>query len=121
MINKNRVITSVIFFSLSVVVLSFTFYSEPIRHGDGHEYALITQAFINHLSPDIRIDDIVVREQQLSMFPSSGFVPEIFDAIKQTISSDSKMVHGVYRAENGSYYGYHFWLYPAYVAAVEVA
>lgn len=103
----------------TISLLGFVLFSIPTRHGDGHEYSLITQAFLNHQTPDIRQSDIKDRLDQLNIYKSIGYIPEIFNQIKLTIENKQNSSHGVFRSENGLYYGYHFWLYPAYVACIE--
>lgn len=108
-----------IFFIITISLLSFVLFSTPTRHGDGHEYSLITQAFLNHQTPDVRQNDIKDRLTQLSNYKSTGYVAEIFDQIKLTIDNKQDVYHGIFKAEDGLYYGYHFWLYPTYVACIE--
>lgn len=110
------------FFVLLTLCLGFLMYAwlaKPVRHGDGHEYSLISQAFIDHSSPDIRLNDVEVRKAQISTHPSDGYIPQIFDDVISAIVSDKSDIYGIYRSSSGLYYGYHFWFYPAIVASVE--
>lgn len=117
--NENFIARS-IFVLGAVLLLGFAIFAVPVRHGDGHEYSVTAQAFLNHFSPDIRVEDIAEREHQLRLFPSQAYVPEIFQSLKRMISEESEECWRVYRAGNGKYYGLHFWAYTAYVAGVEV-
>lgn len=116
---KEASIARLIFVLGAVLLLGFAIFSVPVRHGDGHEYSVTVQAFLNHFSPDIRVGDIAERESQLHLFPAQGYVQEIFDGYKRMISEKQRSFHAVYLAENGQYYGLHFWVYTAYVACVE--
>jgi len=111
-----------IFILASLILLAFTVYSTPTRRGDGHEYSVIAQAFLNHLSPDIKSEDITVRSEQTDSFLNNDYSKEVFAAMKDVISSGriDKPGWGLFYAKNDAYYGFHFWLYPAYVAGVEV-
>jgi hypothetical protein len=109
----------IVFVMFCVLVLSYTCLSKPVRHGDGHEYSLISQAFVSHMSPEIRVSDVVERERQIQSYRSRGYVREVFKRIEKTILEGSPAEHGIFRAQNSSYYGFHFWMYPGYVAAVE--
>ena len=117
--NKKVVITRLIFGLCALLLLGFTVFSMPIRHGDGHEYSVTVQAFLNHFSADIRIDDIAACEKLLEEFPCQGYVSEIFQGYKQQVFEKADGYQGLYRAESGKYYGCHFWGYAAYVACVE--
>ena len=109
-----------VFLLISMAILiAFAFLSKPTRTGDGHEYSLIAQAFVNHLTPDIRIEDVEVRERQIKNFQNNGYVQQIFDDLKKGIEVRTDQNAGVYRANNQKYYGYHFWLYPGFVAVIE--
>lgn len=110
-----------IFFCITVIFwMAYAVNSVPLRHGDGHEYSLISQAVINHYSVDVRADDITSRQNQLLKYPSQGYVPELFEKIKLCISTKKCNEHGLFLSKNDNYYGYHFWLYPAYAAIVEL-
>ena len=116
---KPVLIRASIFLLASAVLLSYAFLTTPNRNGDGHEYSIIAQAFLNHLSPDIRVDDADDRMQELTFYPNTGYHKKIFNAMKQLVSVGVKNEYGWFKAKNSQYYGYHFWLYPAYVASVE--
>lgn len=111
--------TWLIFLLGAGLLLGYAVSSMPVRRGDGHEYSLVSQAFLSHLSPDIRVEDIQQREDQLQQFPSRRYVPDIFEDIKSAVLQEKEESFRIYRAKNGQYYGCHFWLYPAYAAAVE--
>jgi len=63
------------------------------RMGDYREYALMTESWYNHLSPDMQAQDL---DTQI---------------VKTFIDNNSKILHGYYEAKNGRYYSYHFWMY----------
>jgi hypothetical protein len=111
----------VVVFAIGLIV--YAALAKPVRHGDGHEYSLTTQAFINHLSPDIRLEDVNTRMEQVQANRNEGYIQgqiEPFADIKQLLESRGNDRYGIFRSLSGDYYGYHFWAYPAVVAAVEV-
>ena len=57
--------TLVIIFAVYSMSLLFTsiFFVSPIITGDGHEYLGMTASFFHHLTPDLREEDIALREQ----------------------------------------------------------
>ena len=110
----------IVWFALvALVVIAYTVSVVPIRHGDGHEYSVTTEAFIRHLTPDIEAADVQARIDQIHHYSSLEYSAEYFEKIKDTITSNGTDWGGIYRAKSGLYYGYHFWLYPAVVSVVE--
>lgn len=106
---------SLIFFLLAYVITSL-----PVRHGDGHEYSLVTKAVLKHLSVNVELSDVLRREQDVKRYPSEGYSLEYYRDIKNNIESkEVQVAEGIYKGMDGKYYGYHFWLYPALVAVVE--
>lgn len=117
-VEKNILIK--IFTSCVILFFGYCTLSTPTRHGDGHEYAIVTQAFLCHFSPNIRIADIEQREKEIETYPNNGYGQTMFPSIKNVImQKEESNNYSVYRAKNEQYYGPHFWLYPAYVAVIE--
>lgn len=116
---KNIFVQEILLFALlAFVLLSFCLKTKPWRCGDGHEYSLITKAFLNHLSPDVRIEDIDSRELEIHLNPCKYYHSSIFNDIKNSIIKGFNTTD-FYKTSSGKYYGYHFWLYPLYVASIE--
>ena len=91
-----------------VVVFSF---SRSKLQGDVDEYLLMTIAIANHLSPDIRLDDI---------HRAQALLPEHAGLFQAT--ADGMVEHkqvpkpGFYRANNDAVYAIHFFSYSALAA-----
>ena len=83
-------------YALSLLFGSIFFVS-PCLTGDGHEYLGMTVSFFNHLTPDLREEDIVLREQIENK--NSRYFSE-----KYTYS-------GYFESLEGVRYSYHFWAY----------
>lgn len=69
----------------------------PTFVGDSGEYALMTESFFRHASPEIRYGDIMGVARA-----ASGFLRSIEFA---------EVLRGYFPAQNGSLYSYHFWAY----------
>lgn len=102
-INNNRIseilfptVTLFIVIAIMLIVGAGAFVT-PYRSGDGEEYMLMTEAFERHFSPDVTQEDI---EQAGEDYNYSAFEDLEIEKAK-----------GFFKAENGKYYSYHFWLY----------
>lgn len=80
------------------LLLNATTFKDPILVGDGHEYLGITISFFNHLSPDLREEDIKLRNH---IENKNGI----------SILEDFNY-NGYYLSLKGRWYSYHFWGYP---------
>ena len=69
----------------------------PAIYGDGHEYLGITSSFYNHLSPDLRQEDIALRKDIENR--NGIYFPETYDFA------------GYFESASGKWYSYHFWVY----------
>lgn len=99
-VNLDKIsILLLILFSLSLL-FSSVFIIKPIIAGDGHEYLAQTISFFNHLSPDLREQDIGLRKTIESDNNINFFL-------------DDKYIYYGYEKspQNGNYYPIHFWLY----------
>lgn len=117
--NFQNLIKKIIFLWMLIFLLGVALFSTPVRHGDGHEYSLISKAFINHLSPEIRTQDVVDRMHDLKNNRSEGYSSELFDKVRYCIDTKSCNEHGIFISKSGLYYGYHFWFYPLFSALAE--
>ena len=89
-------ISSVIFVSM----LSLT----PRRYGDGNEYFLMLESLGNHLSPDLRQEDI------------DGFYHGELNAFNEKIKHRA----GYLKNANDSWYSIHFWAYSLFSLPVKL-
>ena len=110
-----------IFLLISTVVLVFSISTTPRCYGDGHEYLIMAQAFLNHATPNIRVGDIVERQQQIASFSQKDCTPSTLAGMKSVVSLGiaDEPGYGLFHNKQGDYYSFHFWLYPAYVAIIE--
>lgn len=69
----------------------------PAIYGDGHEYLGITSSFYNHFSPDLRQEDIVLRED--------------IENRNEIYFSEAYDFAGYFESTSGKWYSYHFWVY----------
>jgi len=94
-IDKILVIISVVY-SLSLLFGS-VFLINPTITGDGSEYIGMTVSFFNHFTPDLREEDITLRDS-------------IFNRNK--IYLDKNLAYsGYFKSLGESCYSYHFWTY----------
>lgn len=80
---------------------------KPSVQGDGPEYLLMTESFFNHLTPDLREEDIETLEsvEERFSFPVFHRQPQQY----------------YFPARDGRLYSYHFWLYPLVNLPVKAA
>jgi len=91
--------TLVIIFAVYSMSLLFTsiFFVSPIIIGDGHEYLGMTASFFHHLTPDLREEDIALREQIEN---------------QNGINFGKNLTYlGYYKSLGGAWYSYHFGAY----------
>ncbi|MBK1990862.1 hypothetical protein A0J48_025705 [Sphaerospermopsis aphanizomenoides BCCUSP55] len=104
---------AVIFISILTMILTlYSLKTNPIKQGDGYEYALILQSFFNHFSPDIREADITSLMKIVDSQPSSYDVKVLQGTLEAFRNGDNEIYLGVLKSNRGEYFGYHFWLYP---------
>ena len=80
-----------------LLLLGSTFFISPTMTGDGSEYLGMTISFFNHFTPDLREEDIALRDR-------------IYNENK--ITPDRNLTYsGYFKSLDGAYYSYHFWIY----------
>ncbi|OFY66315.1 MAG: hypothetical protein A3H98_02870 [Bacteroidetes bacterium RIFCSPLOWO2_02_FULL_36_8] len=89
---------------------------EPRPLGDGVEYVLMTEAFYNHFTPDIRNDDVksFLNAHYFNTNGKSLYKYMYFNDLFTYLSSPKKLgdnKHGVFTAKNGKSFSYHFFFY----------
>lgn len=93
-----KILSLLIITLISIILLRGLFF-KPYISGDGHEYLAMTQAFENHLSPEINQQDVIDCNNSYEEF-----------YIKEVTS-----FRGLFKDNEGNYYSYHFWLYSLFV------
>jgi len=85
--------------TISIIIFTVAFNKTPHRQGDGHEYYMMAESFVNHRSFDMQPQDRkTVKEKSKSFAYRSCYI-------------DSKEHSGYFESLNGKYYSYHFWAY----------
>jgi hypothetical protein len=79
--------------------------------GDGHEYALMSEALLTRASPELRIEDIDSVEADMRAARTTLQLPWA-NQLRDVVSNRKPAGYGYFLANNGHYYSYHFWLYP---------
>lgn len=95
-VKNNRVIFAIILI-YSFCMIFFALFSRPVIIGDGREYLGMTISFVEHLSPELRESDIIIRNSIESKNQIS--FPESFEYV------------GYYPSQKGEMFSYHFWFY----------
>lgn len=104
---------ALIFISVfSIILILYCLTANPIREGDGYEYALILQSFFNHFSPDIREGDITSLIKIVETQPSTYDVKVLQGTLEALRNGENEIYLGILKSSRGDYFGYHFWLYP---------
>lgn len=108
---------------------SFNDFEKPFIKGDGHEYILMTEAFRNHGTPDIRFNDLVKFKQRFSKYHKwedlygAESYDRFIDFFKTTKSTYQENSHfGFFCNKDQKWHCQHFFFYslvnlPAYVLA----
>jgi hypothetical protein len=92
---------------------------KPYPSGDGVEYVITTEAFYNHLSPNLKADDIRSFQNAITKKPKwteAGCKMDIFEGVKAELEyynrgSRRNPFSGFYPDKSGNYYSYHFFFY----------
>lgn len=95
---------------LTLLIAVFAFNQSKLQ-GDIDEYTLMTIAFVNHQSPDIRLEDI--RTAQKLLPDHAGLFQATADGMAEHLQIPKP---GFYRAKNESVYAIHFFSYSALTA-----
>lgn len=104
---------SIVFIAiLSIILFIYCLKVNPIREGDGYEYAVILQSFFNHFSPDIRESDITSLIKIVETQPSSYDVKVLQGMLTALKNGENEIYLGILKSSRGEYFGYHFWIYP---------
>jgi hypothetical protein len=114
---------------------AFNDFPIPYIEGDGIEYVLMTEAFYNHFSPDIRKQDVqtfrerATKDYGWSVFPKGKIFDDCItffanhkplnDKYDVKTFSDRYSTF-FYRAKNDKFYSYHFFSYSAFCMPVRV-
>ena len=115
---KKNSLPLVLFLLMALLALGRAFNDiPPYATGDGPEYVLTTEALYSHFSPDIRHSDAQSFKKSytdISKWDKNFKYPN-FDDIESWLKIPNKpfmsMHGGIYVANNGKAYGYHFFLY----------
>lgn len=86
----------------------------PKPEGDALEYIVMTEAFLHHASPDIRLDDadsIVNKMSRYDSYFNSAYLQMVSLELKKNIKPNDIDKSFFLDKQNGKYYCYHFWLY----------
>ncbi|MEQ8624988.1 MAG: hypothetical protein RJQ00_12575 [Vicingaceae bacterium] len=98
--------------SLYIVLLCyFSKIGVHLPYGDGVEYVLITESFVNHGSPDLRGEDAA---EYMAKLNKKGLeIHRKGDFIKTAnVGSEGVTLLGYFPSlRNNKIYGYHFWFY----------
>ena len=81
------------------------FVNKPIVVGDGYEYIYMTEAFIQHDTPDLQQSAVEIAQEKMKK--------------QNNLSNFPRVDVGFFVSEDGKYYSWHFWLYPMFVAPVQ--
>jgi hypothetical protein len=114
-----QIIKSLILVGISLLYLIriFNEFKQPYIEGDGIEYVLMTEAFRNHGSPDIKLSDIIKFKKRCNKYDSWEKFNQRADIDKiiqwQTESKRAFLEtgYGLYISKNGKLYCQHFFVY----------
>jgi hypothetical protein len=108
---------SVKYFAICLLLcVAAAFVTAPVASGDWPEYTTTAFAIASHATPDIRLADVRAAE---AAFPDGKVY---YEQIAAKIDAPQGVPElGFHRARNGQLFAWHFFSYPALVAAPLVA
>lgn len=97
---------------------NYTDFKQPYICGDGFEYALMTEAFVNHGTPNITVTDVESYKSKVIkaygdwyQFPKYDYVDNLIVKFKNTPPLYNARLSEYFANYNGNWYSYHFWAY----------
>lgn len=106
-----------IFVSILFIGRALKDFKEPYVEGDGFEYALLTESFYNHGSPDFQKQDIesfifeLGKYHNMDVFPKYPYLNGYKDFLNIEKLEFKRGYGGFFVAKNHKLYGYHFYTY----------
>ncbi len=98
-IKVNPQIIIALLFSFFIVIYIGTV--KPVRYGDGLDYYMMAEGFVNHASPDVRDVDVKTFNRKARLYK-----------LNQPVCLDPTCYGSFYISNTGKYYPVHFWMYP---------
>lgn len=95
---------------------TFTKFNDAYIEGDGFEYVLMTEAMLNHGTPDLRMEDLQTFKAEVSKhlmwdtFPKRSMIGN-YERVNYRGAPFKTDVYGFFTAKNDKYYCYHFITY----------
>lgn len=126
-------------FILKALVLSFVatiylnragyeFEKEPYIEGDGFEYALMTESFYNHGSPDLQAQDLksfiysVSDWYKWEVFPKKEFLEGVQWHLNRpdSVHVFNENINGYFYSKQNKFYCYHFYTYSLFCVPARI-
>lgn len=119
LLNKQILLKLVVLLFIGGLYLhrSFNDFTTPFVKGDGAEYILMTEAFRNHGSPEIRVGDVqgfIKRYKEAhtwDAFYSKSYFERLEEHFTLTKNKFPESFDGFFCAKSGKWYSYHFFFY----------
>ncbi len=128
--SKYVLIKILVLFFISYIYLyrSYNNTERPYVTGDGFEYILMTEAYCNHFSPDIRLSDVLSFKEKFSKvhswndFYKKGVIDDLIIFMQNSKKEFMETNKWLFFNRNGKCHSYHFSFYslvnlPVYVFA----
>lgn len=104
---------SFFFFCSLYCFVKIAFIIPPSLNGDGAEYLLVSEAFYDHGTPDVRPED--ARGAQIILYGNGDKIMHPYYAgLAGFFKQPHKLLDqywGLFASKNSGLYGYHFWFY----------
>ncbi|CNJ00737.1 Uncharacterised protein [Yersinia frederiksenii] len=109
----NNRILKIIYIVVSLFFLAFVFNAQsPGIRGDGHEYILMSQSFLNHGTPQLREDKDVGDVVNSFRREDDKFTSTLYICGDEKDCGNSKYaMNGYFKDKYGKFYSYHFSFY----------
>ncbi len=107
MFSKNNFLLLIALILISKSILVFTIHKTPRILGDGPEYYMMSESFLNHATPEMK------REDKNTTINNSKHFGYHFTYINYT------PFPGYYKSLDNKFYSYHFFSYPLLVTPIK--
>ncbi len=104
----------------------YAFEKEPYIEGDGFEYALMTESFYNHFSPDLQVQDIVSFKYAIydsykwENFPKKEYIDNLSWNLNQPSHVFKEDINGYFYSKQNKFYCYHYYTYSLFCLPAKI-
>lgn len=104
----------------------YEFEKEPYIEGDGFEYAVMTESFYNHFSPDLQTQDLVsfkyniYKSYKTNEFPKGEYIDGLCWNLNQATHAFKQDINGFFYSKQKKFYCYHYYTYSLFCVPARI-